>query len=86
MDMPKPRFASSISQSANDVFSSFSTLKKELRSKVTLLFSLTRSVDFFMLSPRNKQARIYTGFHRFTEIGQIFRIINTFLVKKNFLS
>ena len=59
VDMPKPEFASSISQSANDFFSSFFIfLKKKLgegtsirRSKVTLLFSLTCSVDFFMLSP-----------------------------------
>ena len=28
------------------------------------------------------QAWIYTGFHHFTEIGQIFRIINKFLIKK----
>ena len=32
-----------------------------------------------------EQARIYTSFHRFTEVGQIFRIINIFLIKKNFL-
>ena len=58
VDMPKPRFSSSISQSANVFFSSFFILKKKLgegtsmrRSKVTLLFSLTCSVDFFMLSP-----------------------------------
>ena len=58
VDMPKPRFASSISQSANDFFSSFFILKKKLgewtsmlRSKVTLLFSLTCSVYFFMLGP-----------------------------------
>ena len=58
VDMPKPQFASSISQSANDFFSSFFILKKKLgegtsirRSKVTLLFSLTCSVDFCMLSP-----------------------------------
>ena len=58
MDTPKPRFVSSISQSANDFFSSFFIYKNKLgegtsmrRSKVTLLFSLTCSVDFFMLSP-----------------------------------
>ena len=62
VDMPKPQFASSISQSANDFFSSFFILKKLgegtsiRRSKVTLLFSLTCSVDFFMLSPHNKPA------------------------------
>ena len=63
VDMPKPQFVSSISQSANDFFSSFFYLKKELgegtsirRSKFTLLFSLTCSVDFFMLSPYNKRA------------------------------
>ena len=58
VDIPKPRFASSISQSANDFFLHF-LFKKKLgegtsmrRSKVTLLFSLTCSVDFFiMLSP-----------------------------------
>ena len=62
VDMPKPRFASSISQSAKDCFSSF-LFKKKLgegtsirRSKATLLFSLTCSVDFFMLSPHNKPA------------------------------
>ena len=58
VDMPKPQFTSSISQSANDFISPFFYLKKKLgegtsirRSKVTLLFSLTCSVDFFMLSP-----------------------------------
>ena len=62
VDMPKPQFASSISQSANDFFLHF-LFKKKLgegtsirRSKVTLLFSLTCSVDFFMLSPHNKPA------------------------------
>ena len=60
--MPKPRFASSISQSANDFLSSFLIQRKAWkgystrRSKVTLLFSLTCSVDFFMLSPHNKPA------------------------------
>ena len=57
--MPKPRFASSISQSTKDFFSKFFIKKKRKlgegtsmrRSKVTLLFSLTCSVDFFMLSP-----------------------------------
>ena len=58
VDMPKPRFASSISQSANDFFSSFFILKKSLgkgpqcdgqRSLSYLV--LTCSVDFFMLSP-----------------------------------
>ena len=56
--MPKPRFASSISQSANDFFSSFFIFKKSLgkgpqcdgqRSLSYLV--LTCSVDFFMLSP-----------------------------------
>ena len=62
VDMPKPQFASSISQSANDFFASCFILKKlgegtsTRRSKVTLLFSLTCSVDFFMLSPHNKPA------------------------------
>ena len=58
VDMPKLRFASSISQSANDFFLHLLFLKKlgegtsMRRSKVTLLFSLTCSVDFFiMLSP-----------------------------------
>ena len=62
VDMLKPRFANSISQSANDFFSSF-FIKKKLgegtstgRSKVTLLFSLTCSVYFFMLSLHNKPA------------------------------
>ena len=57
MDKPKPRFASSISLSANRFFSFIFTFKKKTgegtsiwRSKVTLLFSLTCSVDFFMLS------------------------------------
>ena len=60
--MPKPRFASSISQSANDFLSSFLIQRKAWkgnstrRSKVTLLFSLTCRVDFFMLSPHNKPA------------------------------
>ena len=58
--MPKPRFASSISQSANEFLSSFLIQRKAWegnstkRSKVTLLFSLTCRVDFFMLSPHNK--------------------------------
>ena len=62
VDMSKPRFASSISQSANDFFSSFFILKKlgkgtSIRlSKVTLLFGLMCSVDFFMLSPHNQPA------------------------------
>ena len=63
VDMPKPQFASSISQSANDFLSSFFILKKKIgkgtsthRSKVPLLFSPTCSVDFFMLSPHNKPA------------------------------
>ena len=30
----------------------------------------------------SEQARIYNGFHRFTEIGQIFLIINIFLIRK----
>ena len=57
MDKPKQRFASSISPSANRSFSSFFVKKKKLakgpqsESKVTLLFSLTYSVDFVMLSP-----------------------------------
>ena len=49
VDMPRPQFVSSISQSANDFFPSF-FIKKKLgegtlieRSKVTLLFSLTCS-------------------------------------------
>ena len=56
VDMPKP-------QLANDFLSSFFILKKKIgkgtsthRSKVTLLFSPTCSVDFFMLSPHNKPA------------------------------
>ena len=62
VDMPKPQFVSSISQSANDFFSSFFITKKRgeetsiRRSKVTLLISLTCSVDFFMLGPHNKPA------------------------------
>ena len=62
MDMPKQQFGSSISQSANDFFSSFFILKKlgegtsTRRSKVAPLFSLTCSVNFFMLSPHNKPA------------------------------
>ena len=59
VDVPKPLFASSMSQSANVFFSSFFIFfKKKLgegtsmrRSKVTLLFTLTCSVDFFTLSP-----------------------------------
>ena len=58
VDMRKPRFASSIRQSANDFFLHFLVKKKKLgegtsirRSKVTLLFSLTCSVDFFMPRP-----------------------------------
>ena len=61
--MPKRQFASSISQSANYFLSSIFYLKRKLGegtsirwSKVTLLFSLTCSVDFFMLSPHNKPA------------------------------
>ena len=62
VDMPKPQFASSI-ESANDfLFLHFLLKKKDWagtsvrRSKVTLLFSLTCGVDFFMLSPHNKPA------------------------------
>ena len=62
VDMPKPQFASLISQSANDFFSSF-FIKKKLgvgtsirQSKVTLPFSLTWIVDSFMLSRHNKPA------------------------------
>ena len=62
VDMPKPQFASSISQSAND-FLYFLFKKKKAwgrdlnpTSKVTLLFILTCSVDLFMLSPHNKPA------------------------------
>ena len=58
MDKPKPRFASSISLSANRFFPFIFTFQKKTgegtsiwRSKVTLLFSLTCSVDYFMLSP-----------------------------------
>ena len=61
--MPKRQFASSISQSANYFLSSIFYLKRKLGegtsirwSKVTLLFSLTCSVDFFMLSSDNKPA------------------------------
>ena len=77
VDMPKPQFASSISQSANDFFLHF-LFKKKLgegtsirRSKVTLLFSLTCSVDFFMLSPHDKPAFLalippsFTSLHPF---------------------
>ena len=62
VDMPKPRFASSNSQSAKDLFVHFLFLKKAWegtsipRLKATLLFSLTCSFDFFMLSPHNKFA------------------------------
>ena len=65
VDMLKPQFASSISLSASDFLSSFFIFKKKLgegtstqQSKVTLLFSLTCSVDFLMLmiSPYNKPA------------------------------
>ena len=58
VDMSKPRFASSISQSPNDFFSSFFILKKTLgkgpqcdgQSSLSYLV-LTCSVDFFKLSP-----------------------------------
>ena len=63
VDMPKPQFASSISQSCKRLSFFIFYSKKKLwegtstrRSKVTLLFSLTCSVDFFMLSPHNKPA------------------------------
>ena len=40
----------------------------------------------FNLHRDYSQARIYNGFHRFTEIRQILRIINIFLIfKKIFL-
>ena len=75
VDMPKPEFASSISQSANDffffIFNFFFLKKKKLgegtsirRSKVTLLFSLTFSVDFFMLSPNNNRGGSRIFFRR----------------------
>ena len=63
VDIPKPQFASSISPSARDLFSSLFIKKKKLgegtsirRSKVTLPLSRTCSVDFFMLIPHNKPA------------------------------
>ena len=59
MDKPKPRFASSISQSVNHFFIIFIFCLKKYwrralngRSKVALPFSLICSVDFFMLSPQ----------------------------------
>ena len=62
VDILKPQFASSISQSARDFFLHFLVKKKKLgegtsirRSKVTLLFSLTYSLDFIMLSPHNNR-------------------------------
>ena len=62
MDMLKPRFASSISKSANNFFFFIFYYKKIgegtsiQQSKVTLLFSLTCSADFIMLSPHNNPA------------------------------
>ena len=53
VDMPKLRFASPISQSANDFFLFIFYLKKKTWGRE---FSLTCSVDFFMLSPQNKPA------------------------------
>ena len=53
VDMPKPRFASSNSQSANDFFLQFLFLKKLgegtsiRRLKITLLIGLTCGADFF---------------------------------------
>ena len=89
VDMPKPRFASSISQSANYFLSSFFIFKKKLgegtsirRSKVTLLFSLTCSVDFFMLSPHNRPAflaLIPPSFTPFNPFVTFFRPFNAIL-------
>ena len=80
--MPKPRFASSINQSANDFFSSFFIFTKKLgegtsmqRSKVTLPFSLTCSVDFFMLSPY----RPYNKLAFLTLIPPSFTYLNPFV-------
>ena len=64
VDMPKPQFASSINQSANDFLSSFFYVKKSLgkgpqpdgQRSLDLLFSLTCSIDFFMFSPHNEAA------------------------------
>ena len=88
VDMPKPQFASSISQSANDFFLHF-LFKKKLgegtsirRSKVTLLFSLTCSVDFFMLSPHNRPAflaLIPPSFTPFNPFVTFFRPFNAIL-------
>ena len=61
--IPKPQLASSIANLQTTFFLHFLFKKKKLgegtstpRSKVTLLFSLSCSVDFFMLSPHNKPA------------------------------
>ena len=87
VDMPKPQFASLISQSANYFLSSFFILKIKLgegtstrRSKVTLLFSLTCSVDFFMLSPHNKPAflaLIPPSFTSLNPFATFFRLLQT---------
>ena len=50
-----------------------------------LLPLVTLVTPCYSLFPLVIQARIYTGFHHFTEIGQILHIINIFLIlKKNF--
>ena len=76
VDMPKPRFASSINQSAKNFFFFIFYFKKKLgegtsirRSKITLLFSLTCSVDFFMLSPHNKPAFLALISSSFTSLN-----------------
>ena len=60
VDMPKPQFAARLANLQTTFFLHF-LFKEKLgegtstrRSKVTLLFNLTCSVDFFMLSPHNK--------------------------------
>ena len=53
VDMPKPQFASSISQSANDFFFFIKKKKKEPGEGTSIRRC---SVDFFMLSPHNKPA------------------------------
>ena len=85
VEMSKPRFASSISQSVNDCFLHFLFKKKNKlgegtsirRSEVTLLFSLTCIVDFFMLSSHNKRpaflALIFPSFTSLNPFVTFFR-------------
>ena len=51
---------------------------------VVLYLNKTLTTVKILQTPSKSWARIYTGFHRLTEIGQIQFMINIFLMKKAF--